>query len=241
MKKFFAFLSLISLFILPGLASSHDGEHPDGIDLTHTISSVEINTSVRASVKATTSEEKQIYQNNQTDLDFVTKNAVQASSTLTESVGVRAVEVRGWDPKQKEAFLADVKERVELTSGQDLENFARGVLIQDENIEQISLNFEKIKVDYKMPAKFLGIIPITLKTTVEATSGERVKVKFPWYSFLFSISNELKAPALEEALEEVSKVDFQSSIQEQARVFQTISNVLKTKHDTVKNSINNIR
>jgi hypothetical protein len=36
-------------------------------------------------------------------------------------------------------------------------------------------------------------------------------------------------------------LQLQTSLQHENRVFTTVSNILKTKHDTVKNSINNIR
>jgi hypothetical protein len=38
-----------------------------------------------------------------------------------------------------------------------------------------------------------------------------------------------------------ANIDLQNTLQKQQQTFQTISNVMKTKHDTAKNSISNVR
>lgn len=89
-------------------------------------------------------------------------------------------------------------------------------------VEEIRLNFEKIKtniiIEVKREIKFLGVIPINAKAEVDMNTTGKVKVKFPWWAFLASGKNK----------EELG-----------GKVFSTLSNVLKTKHDTVKNSIGN--
>ena len=180
----------------------------------------------------------QVVQHNQTDLDFLKGNTVSAN----------AVTVRGWDPKQKQEFLSTVKEHAEVQSGQDLENFAKGVLLEDENIEGLSLNYEKIVINYRSSGKLFGFIPISFTQGVELdTAGEnvgRVKVKMPWFSFL------MRADVGVETLEEEASkqkdhdkwINIESwSFGERAKMLSTLSNILKTKHDTVKNSIGNIR
>ena len=94
--------------------------------------------------------------------------------------------------------------------------------MQDEGVpaEQVSLNFEKIKMKVVQPAKLFGVIPLSMKAEVEIDADENVKVRFPWWSFLTRGGDEASLGA---------------------RVFTAVSNVLKTKHDTIKNSIGNIR
>ena len=87
-------------------------------------------------------------------------------------------------------------------------------------IESLSLNFTKIEMKARQDAKLFGIIPFVVKATVEIDADSRVKVKFPWWSFL------------------VSGTDPDTLGQ---TISNSVSNVLKTKHDTVKNSIGNIR
>src|SRR3989344_4675203 len=86
--------------------------------------------------------------------------------------------------------------------------------------ESVSLNFGKIKTTVKQTVKLFGFIPIAATATVEIDAEQQVKVKFPWWAFLASGKNK-------------------ESLGQQ--VFTALSNVLKTKHDTIKNSINNVR
>lgn len=85
--------------------------------------------------------------------------------------------------------------------------------------EQVSMNFEKIKTKVHQEIRLFGFIPVTAEATVEIDAEERVTVKFPWWSFL--------AGGKDASLGQ--------------KVFSSISDVLKTKHDTLKNAIGNIR
>ena len=72
-----------------------------------------------------------------------------------------------------------------------------------------------------------------------------MKVKFPWFTFLMSI--DLSAADIETELEGEFGTGNEkwfkdnSGASEIAKAFTTLSNILKTKHDTVKNSIGNVR
>ena len=191
-------------------------------------------------------------------------------------VFVASGDVNGLTDEQKKNFLATVKAWAEVKSEQDLQNFAVGVMMQEaQPAESLSLNYEKIKFTYNMPAKWLGIIPASYKAEVSIDKGKNenwdfgnVKVKFPWYSFLMrkgtsankltqavqeqgqqaantDSQNPVEVTAGTEGLEDDGHKDWinlvSSGLAQQAQAMQTISNVLKTKHDTVKNSIGNIR
>jgi len=214
-------------------------------------------------------------QHNETDVDFVAKNNTDADSDNNDSmmndgdaddnehgndVSVRAVEVRGWDATQKSEFLLKVKTHAEVASGKDLENFARGVLLKDENIGSVAIDEEGVQIAYKVQGKLFGFIPhaFTEVITVKASDSaeERVKVRFPWYRFLLSIDASAKdiEALLNKDLTD-NNVEFnplatagtsietnsEADLSALAKALETISNVLKTKHDTVKNSINNVR
>lgn len=90
----------------------------------------------------------------------------------------------------------------------------------DQAIEQVSLNFEKITTKVRQEVKLFGFIPVEATAEVDIDTAQQVKVHFPWWAFLATGADS-------DALGD--------------RVFQTISNVLKTKHDTVKNAISNVR
>jgi len=96
----------------------------------------------------------------------------------------------------------------------------QGAHADDVPMEEISLNFEKIESKVKQEVKLFGFIPIQATATVEIDKQERVKVKFPWWAFFASGKNK-------EGLG--------------GRVFQTLTNVLETKHEAIKVITNNIK
>ena len=90
----------------------------------------------------------------------------------------------------------------------------------DQAIESVSLNFEKITTKIKQEVKILGFIPTTVTVTVDVDALANAEVHYPWWAFLASGKDSDLIGA---------------------RVVNTLSNVLKTKHDTIKNAIGNIR
>jgi len=183
---------------------------------------------------------------------------VEAEEHKSE-VSVKAVEVRGWDPEEKQAFLQTVKLHAELHSEQELGNFARGVLLKDGNIDSASFGDNDVEVEYKVPAKFLGIFSSNIGARVSVVLGQRatssaqseidnsdrVKVKMPWYRFLYRLSDEVKGDEIQNELrtelQDSEREQLENTIQERARIFETISNVLKASHDAAMNSIRNIK
>jgi hypothetical protein len=172
--------------------------------------------------------EAQVQQYNETDIEFLAE--------LVNPVAVSAVEVRGWNPEKKQEFLRTVKAHAEVQSEQDLQNFATGILLQDENVQEVRVEQESTQVAYLMPAKLFGFISGTLaaKSTVDAEG--RVKVQFPWYRVFYRLSQEAQASSLEahlaSELELVSqKLDLQTHIGVKTEILATIVASLKTKHD----------
>jgi len=90
----------------------------------------------------------------------------------------------------------------------------------DRPIESISLNFEKIEMKTKNDARLFGFIPVTLLATIEIDESETATVTLPWWA-VFATGVEREEIGLSAKA--------------------TLSNILKTKHDTVKNAIQNIR
>jgi len=171
-------------------------------------------------------------------------------------VGSKAVEktdsgvvIKGSKIKENYADT-DHKDWIEILSTsvsdeEDLELYALATAATDENVEEIAINFGEIKMDYKQPAKLFGIINIEYTTTVVFDGEEiypdeygRVKVKFPWYRvFTKNQGDELKTE-LESGL---SEIDSENYLERQQEAIQTMSNIMKTKHDTAKAAINNVR
>jgi len=167
-------------------------------------------------------------------------------------VSASAVEVRGWDPEKKQEFLTTVKSHAEVRSQQDLENFAKGVLLADENVEEVSSDENSVEVRYRVPAKFLGIFSssvsadvVVLQTFDDETDTDRVKVQFPWFRFLYSVPDEVSKTELEGKLSTELEAELSTNgdvdVSKRARIFQKISATLKARHDLAMNSIRNMK
>ena len=208
---------------------------------------------------AVTEGNAEISQYNETDLDFVRARG--------SSISADAVEVRGWDEQRKADFLREVKKHAEIQSGQDLENFARGVLLRDENVDEVELGEDDVRMDYRLPAKFLGIFPalIRARTTVvtnqtdETNSDKfgRVKIKFAWYHVFFRkfvSEDELEQEINDEVLVAFENNGSQAEADDrpvetlslnygkiQAEVLDILGSVMQRAHETAKNSINNLK
>jgi type VI protein secretion system component Hcp len=188
-----------------------------------------LESSVKGKVGATSSDVSTVNGKN----DENSSNWIGTSQFITVDRGA----IQGWDPDKKAEFLGQVKTHAEIQSEQDLENFAAGILLKDENVESLSLNYKEIKVAYSMPAKFFGIFNSSLNVHVDTDTEGRTKVRYPWYGLFFKKlvnTSELEAD-VETAIPEISgeaAVDFEYK----AKVLQNISGILKTKHDVVVNS-----
>lgn len=184
----------------------------------------------------------EVTSHNKTDVEFLSERA--------GVVPIRAIEVRGWDPVKKEAFLSEVKKHAELQSQQDLNNFATGILLKDENVTEVSVPEGEVEMRYKIPGKFLGLFnatfPAHITVTTEQTAEEnrgKVKVRFPWYRFLYGVPDEVKVERFEEELQEAIdnlEDDGENNQQRQGQMLQTISNVSKAAHDTAMSIIRKI-
>ena len=179
------------------------------------------------------------------------KEEVVSIERLSSAVVVKKVTVRGWDPAKKEEFLKSIKSFAELKSGQDLENFAKGVLLRDENVDAAIVSEEEVLVSYKMPAKFLGIFNSPLHVQIKVRADGEVMVKYPWFRFLFK--KPVSADSIKQTMQtqvklsgvgddaELANIDLQNVLQKQSQVLQIISNVSKMLHDTAMSVARNMK
>ncbi|MEX1027322.1 MAG: hypothetical protein WD049_04845 [Candidatus Paceibacterota bacterium] len=157
-----------------------------------------------------------------------------------DPIAAKAVELRGWDLDKKEAFLGEVKSHAQLQSGEDLENFARGVLLENEDVEEIEFTDEGLEVRSRTPARLFGVFSASLTVTTRVTREGDVEASLPWYSFLFSKSmdtdevEEALAQELAGVAEESERADteLRNEFQVAARALEGAISVIATKRDT---------
>jgi hypothetical protein len=66
----------------------------------------------------------------------------------------------------------------------------KGAAEEGAPVEQVSLNFEKIKTKTRQQVKLFGFIPVAMSATVEIDAQGSVSVRFPWWAFLAGGKNE---------------------------------------------------
>lgn len=162
------------------------------------------------------------------------KVQMNTSASMRGGISVAAGDVNGLTAEEKATFLTAVKTHAQVRSGQDLENFAKGVLVAHESIENVSLEEKKIVVAQRTQAKFLGFFPISYVQEVEvetaAETSERVKVRFPWFAFLLSgkvTADELAAELGDNDTWVRGNVTVEADI---AEVLDTVVSFLEMKH-----------
>ena len=161
------------------------------------------------------------------------------------------VTVRGWDTDKKEEVVAHPEE---VKTPEDLRVYAEAVALRDGALKGIKIKENLLEVESHETGKLFRFIPvgISMKITVDLNAGnasqDRVKVKLPWWHFL--ATKDVSAAdvmagigaGLDVAVgEDAAVLALQDVIQRDTKVLQLVSNVMKTRHDTAKNSIGNIR
>lgn len=172
---------------------------------------------------------------------------------IQDAIKVDGVTVRGWDPEKKKAILGIVPANPEaLKSEKELALFAASIADADPQMEQISLNYTKIEIRYNSSGKLFGIIPIVLTQTVAAELDQEtglpvVSVTLPWYAFLASKDvspKEIEEEAAKGTDKHKGTIEIDSfswGHTQMGSMAMSLSNILKTKHDTAKNAIGNVR
>lgn len=171
----------------------------------------------------------------------------EVSSTDT----TKKVIVRGWDPKKKEEIVA---RPLDVKTTDDLKVYVEAVALSDTEIKDIKIKKDVIEVKSREQRKLFGLIPVHLTRTVlvsfnlKDSSIDPVDVDFSWWHVFVKkaeSSEDLSTALVTELnllkMEDMKRVRSESTISMYAETLQRISNVLKTKHDTAKNSIGNIR
>ena len=163
------------------------------------------------------------------------------------------VRVRGWDPEKKEEIVGRPEE---TKTPADLKVYIEALTLSDAAIKGITLREGVAEIATSEPGKLFGFIPVSMSSNVAVDFNLKdttadpvdVNVKLPWWSMF--VKKSFSSSALEKELhtglsggiwQKVDNSDMPVSASMVARTLGFVSNVLKTKHDTAKNSVSNVR
>lgn len=164
----------------------------------------------------------------------------------------KKVTVRGWDPEKKEEIISRPEA---VKTSEDLKVYVKAVALDDPAIEAITLGKESLSVKSKEEGKLFWFIPVEMSSLVTVeyklsdSSEDHVSVKLPWWGVF--VKKNYGASALEAELttgvfdpakwQKVDNSEAPVGASRISQVLSAVSNVLKTKHDTAKNSVANVR
>ncbi|MEK7583279.1 MAG: hypothetical protein AAB483_02665 [Patescibacteria group bacterium] len=117
---------------------------------------------------------------NRPGMDITTNNS--GSTTVEIGGGARTITTQTDGSVQ----INDANGRIiSVTNNQDLDAYASLVIQEQAAITDIEIKSNEIRIEYRQPAKFLGLFSSTLNGTVVVMSGGNVEIDLPWYGFLF--------------------------------------------------------
>lgn len=93
-----------------------------------------------------------------------------------------------------------------VRSSASMESYAAATVRADERLDSIEMGESGMNMTYRKPARFLWIIPASLKVHVTVENEGEVSVRYPWYAFLMS-TDESKAALQAEIQNDVEEID----------------------------------
>lgn len=109
------------------------------------------------------------------------------------------------DEKKDDKEDDDAKKTSEKTWGNaEHEKAAAATRTEIKNnprVTRADISENEVIVDYKVPARLLAVIPVTMTMTVKADAAGRTTVTFPWYKFITTSPFSMTAEILNSVLQ----------------------------------------
>ncbi|HEY4494797.1 MAG TPA: hypothetical protein VJC02_01700 [Candidatus Paceibacterota bacterium] len=120
---------------------------------------------------------------------------------------------------------------VKVKDEADLNLLTNTIISEDPNISKIDVKDEEITVTYKEPAKFLGIIPTNVSVEARVNNEGKVKVYYPWYSFLTTTNKKDLEGEFNQIVSSITSTSTSSSYTPQirAKIIAAIYSVFKSE------------
>jgi hypothetical protein len=177
--------------------------------------------------------------------DVSTGTSLQAR--MTTKTQISRVGVQGWDPKKKEEFMQSRKAHAEVASQQDLEHFAQGILLDDESIDSVSVEPNRVSISYRTEGKFLGMFRLTYGAELSGETSDGVETKYalrkPWWSFVVTgdeSSDSVVAKVKKKEKETIRMDSVSWGVSQYAGLLVAIHATV-SRHDTAKNTSGTFR
>lgn len=104
-------------------------------------------------------------------------------------ITVNAADVRGWDPKTKEAIHARLAEIDEVNTSNDFGIWMASRALDDEKILSMNSTPVQTEIRYQARLRLFGFLPLTTEVSARATLAGEAEIDYPWYAFLATKSD----------------------------------------------------
>lgn len=243
--NYFLVLGILASFALTAGASSVIPVEYKLMDSTSDPTDVQVDARIRAAdlnrdgvvdVQTSVGGRAELEQFNSAErvLPTVNKKTDASSQRVLPTVNKREakVVVRGWDAEKKEE-VANMEKNVKATTD------------ADENIASIEIRPEKIEMTYRRPAKLFGFIPVAYYHAFMVDDKGNVAQGHPWWlAFAKDDADNFGSDVkyiFQNNQSDLRFIKMQTLIEQQMQRFSSLSNVMKTRHDTAMNAIRNMK
>lgn len=151
------------------------------------------------------------------------------------SVSERArVEVRGWD--------AEKKENVD-----NLQKNTEAAVDADENIENVDISPDGVKLEYKDSAKLFGFIPVAFSHAFTVDGKGNVASGHPWWLIFATTATSTDSfesetiHIFQHNESDLRYIKQPTQIELMGHYFQSLIDILKAQHEAAKSIIQNIK
>lgn len=169
----------------------------------------------------------------------------EEKDTIPARITIDAIKVRTEvDQAKKAALYKTVTDPIAVVGADDLALFSVSALLDDAAVEDVSFENGNTIVEYTESVKLFGVLPLTMRKVVSAGSDGRVTVQFPWWSTFAKKQDgagDLETYLNAAITDRNTAFSGLGVLPRHALMYQTVTNAMKTKHDTAKNAIGNIR
>lgn len=172
---------------------------------------------------------------NTNEINYTERDLAAIRVRLSTGDALKDVVVRGWDPKKKEAIIANAPS---ITTREELVVYAEALALDDTDITVLRVTDTNIVMSRNETGKFLGFIPVryTLTATADLGSGT-VRAERSWKAKFIS-KNDAKA-RLDTAT--LATLNARSTVQMQAHALATLAGTMKVRHEAFSSAIQNTR
>ena len=159
---------------------------------------------------------------------------------LRNAVAEGTDQVFGFDPRTKELLFGPA----DFETPEVLREYAKALSLQDQNIVDIAVNDETVKVSYKQQAKLFWLFPFEITVSVTVYNDGRIDVKFPWWHVFASTNRRAIEGAVEGAFnlnegggQKVKNIQEQVNFAQ--RNLETLVNIFRNYHVVSGNGAQN--